>query len=212
MTRNPPSMAELGEYVTLRLGGENFLGIIGDSRHFNGYHLGSEDVPSQDYSLTTDRDIAGARLGNYASAIDIGMSWDGSRQWLVWLIKNARAGVFPDLVEINGSVDGGISYYLNAEDGFEEPPIAGVDHVGHTHLGFYRDSIYRSQLAVLELWPPKTSTTSRSPEPRPVISGSPLTPRDAVHVLSWKACAVAAGLGALTWFVRRRMEMGRENS
>jgi hypothetical protein len=53
------------------------LGIVGDSNHARGYHLGRDriyaasGVGDADYSVRTARDQAG--LSNAAAAMDVGM-------------------------------------------------------------------------------------------------------------------------------------------
>ena len=80
MSYNPASLRALGSYWVAQ-GGVN-LGVVGNTAHVKGYHLGKDRIfdaggPGigwNDYSVKTARDKAG--LTNGASAIDLGFPGD----------------------------------------------------------------------------------------------------------------------------------------
>ena len=74
MSYNPRTLQDLGAYWTGK-GGVN-LGVVGDTGHTVGYHLGRDRIygpggqGDDDYSVKHRRDMAG--LSGAASAIDLG--------------------------------------------------------------------------------------------------------------------------------------------
>lgn len=153
MSSEPPGLTSLKNYVASKLGWGNFLGIVGDQSHTYGYHLGPDRTPYGDASESLSRDRDGAsRYPYYASAIDIGMGWNNSRQWLANLINDCREykPYTRDIREIIGSLNGSTAVYWNGANGFSSSSYTGGGHVTHTHLSFYRDSADRNQTSVLQ--------------------------------------------------------------
>lgn len=151
MSSGAPGILRLNDYVGRVLGPDKQLGIVGDASHTYGYHLGPDRAPSWDSSISElTRDRTGAnRYPYYASAIDIGMGWGQSRQWLAWFIDRLRKGAYPDVREVIGSLDGRNALYFDGTDGFDAYGYSGGGHVSHTHISFYRDSAERDQTPVL---------------------------------------------------------------
>lgn len=155
MSSPPPGIVELQAYRTAQLGRGLNLGIVGDSNHKAGYHLGPDRTPVGDYSERLARDKAGARLfPYYASAEDSSMAWSQSRQWLAKLVTDARNGVAytRDIREIIGSLDGQTALYWDAQNGFQAVRYLGSGHLTHTHISFFRDSAQRDQSDVLRMY------------------------------------------------------------
>lgn len=223
MTRNPGPLQELQRVFEARIG-PYWEGTVGDGRHDYGYHLGGLEVATDDYSRVLPRDLYGIDKygGDWASAIDVGMGWKASRDWLKWVVSESSKGNMPDLREVVGSLDGITCWEWDRNTGGvqQHPP----DHILHTHISFYRDSIFRGQNYLFDTWtetsrviPTPTSTTTLGPDPSPVMPlesdgpaptlGDPVTPvRD--H-LGFTGLAIAAGCGGLAWLIKRRMELNR---
>lgn len=210
VTRNPPAMLELEDYVTAVMGGHNYLGVVGDDEHFNGYHLAGDEVPRDDYSTEQSRDRTGIKFGEYASAIDIGVEWPDCRLWFTWLLERIQAGDFPDLVEVVGSVDGktDVYCYFTQGQGWYIGPHNG-SHLTHFHLGFFRDAVFRSQLGIFTRW--RTKVTA-SPRPSPLPPMPLPVPVDVLRPKPrfseprfWPALIAAGGLA---WIIKRRKEAG----
>jgi len=142
------------------LGARYNLGIVGDTNHRSGYHIGPDRTPPGDYSEQLTRDRNGARVyPYYASAEDSGMGWVGSRSWLAALIVDARNRVpyTRDIREIIGSLDGKTALYWDSQTGFRAARYTGAGHLTHTHISFFRDSANRGHTDVLReyLEPPE---------------------------------------------------------
>src|SRR5690606_41871287 len=79
-------------------------GICGDANHSFGFHLPASELPASDYSrkgkINAPDDMTAC------CAIDIGMDWKASRDWLRWLIKEKQAGRLKGGIEVIGSYDG----------------------------------------------------------------------------------------------------------
>jgi hypothetical protein len=152
MTYNPDSLKELGAYWTAQ-GGVN-LGVVGNTAHTQGYHLGKDriydgsgpGIGDNDYSVKTARDKAG--LTNAASAIDLGRL-DGSlkalRMFSTWLVAEARKNApgTSDLREIIYSPDGATVLRWDRQRGYSSAPRTGEaddSHLTHTHISWYRDA------------------------------------------------------------------------
>lgn len=152
MTYNPQTLRDLGAYWT-KQGGVN-LGVVGNTAHTRGYHLGKDrifdgsgpGIGPVDYSVQTARDKAG--LTDAASAIDLGRL-DGSlgnlRAFSKWLVSRARANApgTRDLREIIYSPDGKTVLRWDRQRGYNSLPRPGEadsSHLTHTHISFYRDS------------------------------------------------------------------------
>lgn len=177
MSTNAPGLTRLKTYADTRLGARFFLGIVGDKNHTNGYHLGPDRIPdrSADYSTKLARDQAGAhRYPVYACGYDIGMGWPGSRRWLAWLIAQCRAGTFPQIREVIGSLDGEHKQYWSALRQFRTERYTGDNHIDHTHISVYRDTAEHDHSGILRLYfegakgPAKAApATVRAAAPRP---------------------------------------------
>lgn len=118
-----------------KLGGK-WLGCCGDPNHTYGFHLPSCACAPDDYSLRY-----GVGNPNWACAIDVGMGWEGSREWLAKLINKVRTEQDPDyrpLVEIIGSLDGINVIYLARWNGWKIEKYTGQGHDTWTHLGYDR--------------------------------------------------------------------------
>ncbi|HET8659082.1 MAG TPA: peptidoglycan-binding domain-containing protein [Micromonosporaceae bacterium] len=141
MSTNAPGLTRLRDFANAKVGPQFFLGIVGDSRHTSGYHLGPDRINGSDYSMRLDRDIAGARkFPTAACAYDMGMGWPGSRRWLAWLVGRCRSGAFPQVREIIGSLDGVHKQYWSGLRGFRTERYTGDNHIAHTHLSVFRDT------------------------------------------------------------------------
>ena len=122
------------------------VGIVGDSSHTYGYHLGKDRLPPNDYSARTARDKAG--LSDAASALDIS---DFGDLWRLteFLVAEARAGRLPDVREIIGPLRDGRAYRWDHLDGWKAVRRAkGDSHEWHIHISYYRDSEYRDKTDV----------------------------------------------------------------
>jgi len=118
--------------------GGTFLGIIGDANHSFGFHLCSP--PSGDYSR---EGTANQPLGDYACALDVGMNWPASRQWLTWLITEIREDRITGIAEVIGSFDGkNVRYWSDSET--PEWQQNGVTYTGTGHDTWTHVAIYRS--------------------------------------------------------------------
>jgi hypothetical protein len=156
MTYAPSTLTDLGRYWTSQ-GGVN-LGIVGDTRHTKGYHLGRDriydgtgpGIGDADYSVQLARDKAG--LTNAASAIDLGRLngsltalWDFSA-WLAGLCMK-RDPACADIREVifwdqkSGRV---VGWSSKAPDRLI-PDYGDSSHKTHTHISWFRDSENRSR-------------------------------------------------------------------
>ncbi len=120
----------------LQIGGR-FLGIIGDANHSFGYHRCSPS--SGDYSTAG---IENRPVGEFACAIDIGMNWPVSRQWLAWLITEIREDRVTGIAEVIGSFDGRDVRYWSDSSGWQQNGVKyqGVGHDTWTHVAIYRST------------------------------------------------------------------------
>lgn len=225
MTRNPPMLLELQHVFEARIG-PFWKGTVGDENHFYGYHLGGWEVATDDYSRVLARDLYGIDKygGTWAAAVDIGMSWPASRDWLKWLVSETSKGNFPGIREVIGSMDGKTCWEWDV-------PTRGVnrrpdDHIAHTHISFYRDAIFHNHNYLFDTWTPggrvlpaPSTTTSIGPRPTFVLP-TPLEVDElhdsiaAENVPFWgpRTVIIAAGVGGLAWIIRRRMEREHEGS
>ena len=126
--------------------GGTFSGICGNAAHTYGYHRQPCSLPSSDYSLKGSKNKP--LSVNEAAAIDIGMNWTGSRNWLKALIKAKQDGKFAGVAEVIGSYDGTYVMYWSDTDtpGW---PTKGVDYYGKMggtgHQSWSHVAIYRSK-------------------------------------------------------------------
>jgi hypothetical protein len=142
-------------------GGVN-LGIVGDTEHAAkgySYHLGSDQLSPDAYSIRTTRDRNG--LSHAASAIDLGRvngSLTGLRAFSRWLVAQAQADMpgTSDIREIIYSPDGQTVLRWDRERGASSTPRAGEadsSHLTHTHISWYRDSEFRDRTtAITPYW------------------------------------------------------------
>jgi hypothetical protein len=132
------------------------LGIIGDARHDDGYHLGRDRIfgptgkGDDDYSVVTRRDKRG--LNNSASAMDIG-SFKRLREMSIWIVRQARSDApdTRDIREIIYSPDGTKVLRWDRQRGANSRPRTGEadnSHRTHTHISWYRDSQKRDKTAL----------------------------------------------------------------
>lgn len=223
MTRNPDSLQQLEALFESQIC-DCWKGTVGDQYHFNGYHLGGFEVPYNDYSIVHPRDAAGIKQfgGYWAAAIDPGMDWPASRDWFMWLVTQCRAGKFPDIAEVIGSADGIQDYRYTAGDGFVYAELWHRNHIGHSHISFFRDSIFRSHTYLFDTWTRTGRMTKVGPKPTPGVSARvDLTPGTAVSPAPQvggssstplRGALLTCAFGVAAWVVRRRMELAREDS
>lgn len=134
------------------------LGIVGDTRHTRGYHLGKDriydgsgpGIGAMDYSVKTSRDIAG--LTNAASAMDIGnfAKLRAMSKWLVLQCQQNAPGT-RDIREIIYTPDGSTVLRYDRQRGYNSTPRPGEadnSHLTHTHISWYRDSEERDKVAL----------------------------------------------------------------
>jgi hypothetical protein len=151
MTYAPRSLQDLGAYWTGK-GGVN-LGIVGDTRHVTGYHLGRDRIYSDtgqgdaDYSVKHPRDKAG--LTNGAASIDLGKldgTFAGLQEFSRWLVSTSEAG--GDIREIIYSPDGDRVQRWSGIDGDIHTGTGNGDlsHRWHTHISYFRDSEARDKI------------------------------------------------------------------
>lgn len=169
MTYAPPTILELERYWVSQGGAK--LGIVGNTAHTVGYHLGKDRIydgsgpglGSNDYSVQLPRDKAG--LSNAASAIDLGKlkgSITGLRKFSEWLVTQGRAGKLRDVKEVIYSTSDG--QYVKRWSGPDNKVYTSLrknpdgtivtitrgngdaSHFSHTHISFYRDSEKRSKV------------------------------------------------------------------
>lgn len=139
MSYAPQELLQLREYLHSRTGlPYGALGIVGDSGHTYGYHLGKDRLPANDYSTRMIRDKAG--LTNAASAIDIG-DFSQLRALTAWMVAEAKAGRRPDTREIIGPGAAGRAYRWAFENNWGATiRPSGDSHEFHVHESFFRDS------------------------------------------------------------------------
>ena len=159
MSHAPESLEQLGRYWS-RQGGR-MLGIVGNTAHTVGYHLGRDRIydaggpglGDQDYSVQRPRDKEG--LTNAASAIDLGRI-DGElrklqrfSRWLVEQCLLKKPGT-QDIREVIYSPDGQLVLRFSQPDDaiYTGPGNGDSGHRTHTHISYFRDSEDRDKVAV----------------------------------------------------------------
>lgn len=149
MSYAPATLLQARAYIKSRTGlSDGALGIVGDSLHTYGYHLGADRLKTGDYSRQAARDRAG--LSNAASALDIG-SFDRLRELTAFLVREARAGRLGDVRELIGPGSDGRAYRHDHLSGWRaERQSKGNSHEWHLHISYYRDSEQRSKLPPFE--------------------------------------------------------------
>lgn len=137
MPEAPALVIEKQRLNSIRPG--QFLGIIGDASHTYGYHL--ENPPASDYSRAG---VLNNPVGNYACAIDIGMNWPASRDWLSWFIAEVREDRISGIAEVIGSFNGrDVRYWSDSSTPqWQQNGVAyqGSGHDTWTHVAVYRST------------------------------------------------------------------------
>jgi hypothetical protein len=120
--------------------GGSFLGICGDANHTYGYHVAAANLPASDYSLEGAANDPVCEW--HAAAIDIGMDWPASRDWLRWLIQQVQTGGLTGIAEVIGSYDGSDVRYWSDSSGWttEGEPYTGSGHDSWTHVSIHRST------------------------------------------------------------------------
>jgi hypothetical protein len=142
------------------LGGQ-ILGCCGNAAHVYGFHCAACAVPSSDYSI---RRSSGVANSSWALAGDFGMNLSWSRKWLAWLVGEVKAGRFPEVLEIIGSLDGKTALYWAKWEGWNARHYTGGGHVAWAHVSGDRakgalDSNW------FQGWPITVPTTPATPAP-----------------------------------------------
>ncbi len=138
---NEPPALKLEKSRLAYIGG-TFLGICGDANHTYGFHVPAANLPADDYSMEGEANQPACEWE--ASAIDIGMDWPVSRDWLRWLIEEIRNDAITDVFEVIGSYDGVDVRYWSDWSGWETDgiPYDGEGHDTHTHVSIYRSTTH----------------------------------------------------------------------
>lgn len=134
----PPALRR--EALRLDNIGGSFLGICGDANHTYGYHVPAALLPASDYSMEGAANVPVCEW--HAAAIDIGMDWPASRDWLRWLIEAIRTDEITGIAEVIGSYDGVDVRYWSDSAGWstEGIPYTGSGHDTWTHVSVYRST------------------------------------------------------------------------
>jgi hypothetical protein len=127
------------EHLRLENIGGDFLGICGDPNHTYGYHLPAALLPASDYSMEGAANIPVCDW--HPAAIDIGMNWPASRDWLRWLIEQIQADTIQGIAEVIGSYDGVNVRYWSDSAGWSTD---GIEYTGSGHDSWTHVSVYRS--------------------------------------------------------------------
>lgn len=161
MSYAPSELLELQTYLKGHTGLTSIsLGIVGDTAHKSGYHLGKDRIysssgqGSNDYSVRTTRDKVG--LTSAASAMDIG-NFPGLRQFSIWLVKQCQTNQpgTKDIREIIYSPDGERVLRYDRERGYASKPQTGEaddSHRTHTHISWYRDAQSHDRIPLFKLF------------------------------------------------------------
>lgn len=120
--------------------GGSFLGICGDANHTYGYHVPAANLPGSDYSMQGAANVPVCEW--HATAIDIGMNWPASRDWLRWLIQEIAADRITGIAEVIGSYDGNDVRYWSDSSGWgtNGQDYGGSGHDSWTHVAIYRST------------------------------------------------------------------------
>jgi len=162
MSYAPATLNDLRTYWQSQNG--TYLGIVGDTRHTKGYHLGRDRIydgtgpglGDADYSVKTARDKRGLTDG--AAAFDFG-KLDGSftklQAFSVWLVEERCRRNAPgtsDIREVIYSPDGDTVLRWDRQRGYASAPRPGEadnSHRWHTHISYYRDSEQRDKVSLI---------------------------------------------------------------
>jgi len=163
--------------------GATFEGICGDSNHDYGYHVPAHvlrQTKPDDGSLqgTVNEPVCAA----HAAAIDIGMNWPASRQWLKWLIGEIRAGRITGVAEVIGSYsdDKHVMYWSSTatpkwpDVGRDYYERGGEGHYSWSHVAVFRSTTDRDH-GLLRGWS-RAGLVPPSPPSRPAPSSQPRVP------------------------------------
>lgn len=145
MSYAPQNLLDVREYIQSQTGlSDNELGIVGDEYHDNGYHLGRDRLPPNDYSNRLPRDKAG--LTNAASASDIG-NFSRLKDLTSFILDRCRDGRITQIRAINGPHFSGRAYRWDSQSNWE-PQIKpkGDSHEWHAHLEWWRDTEYQDKV------------------------------------------------------------------
>ena len=181
MTVAPSKLSELQTFLKAKTSLKAVsIGIVGNSKHKSGYHLGRDRIfkhggqGENDYSVKTDRDTAG--LSDAASAMDIG-SFKGFRRMSKFIVSEARANApdTRDIREIIFSPDGKEVLRWDRERGVASKPKPGEaddSHLSHTHVSWYRDSQHDDKTGVFRRFfdggqPTAIAKAPKKPKPKP---------------------------------------------
>lgn len=131
--------------------GGSVLGICGDANHTYGYHVPAANLPASDYSLEGAANVPVCEW--HAAAIDIGMDWPASREWLAWLIEGIRTDQLVGIAEVIGSYDGVDVRYWSDDSGWSQEgvPYTGSGHDTWTHVSIYRSTALQDH-GILSGW------------------------------------------------------------
>lgn len=77
----------------------------------------------------------------HAAAIDLGMDWPASRDWLKWLIVEIQTDRIQGIAEVIGSYDGTNVRYWSDSSGWS---VEGVEYQGSGHDSWTHVAVYRS--------------------------------------------------------------------
>jgi hypothetical protein len=134
----PPALSL--EKQRLAMIGGSFLGICGDANHTYGYHVPAAKLPADDYSMEGAANVPVCEW--HAAAIDIGMDWPVSRDWLKWLIPRIASDEITGIAEVIGSYDGVNVRYWSDSAGWSVDgiPYQGQGHDTWTHVAIYRST------------------------------------------------------------------------
>jgi len=181
MSYAPKTLSALARYWTDH--GGRALGIVGNTSHVRGYHLGKDRIfdgagPGigwDDYSVQTSRDKAG--LSDAASGIDLGRlngSLKQLRNFSKWLVAECQAGKpgARDVREIIYSPDGEtVQRWSGIDNKIHTGPGNGDStHLTHTHISYFRDSAARDKTGLFSGYFVTVPDTSTDEAPMPVIS------------------------------------------
>lgn len=129
------------------------VGIVGDPKHFGGYHCGEDRVVHNDYSVVeSTRDIRG--LSAYASALDIGtfnngpMNLQHFSRWLVAQCK-AKTPETGNIREVIYSPDGKV---VKRWDRLGRRTTGDDTHLWHTHISIFRDASNADLVKLFKLY------------------------------------------------------------
>ena len=153
MGRHAARSLEIEAARLAEIGGD-LLGICGDPEHTSGAHLPARELPADDYTREGPLNNPVADW-DACCAIDIGMNWPASRQWLAWLIKEIREGRITGIFEVIGSLDGtNVRYWsVNNTPGWPQngEHYTGSGHDRWTHVAIGRRNTTRDY-GVLKGW------------------------------------------------------------